>query len=646
MRWITPELAAQQSIRRVTSHDGAEAMGRNGAGDYAGLLIPNVWPGTDRPREYRLRRDHPEVEYRADGSTREINRYLSPLGRSNLFYFPLGVTPEMLTDSSIPVILTEGEFKAIALWRLSTWQSDRPRFLVVGIGGVWNWRGCIGKTVDADGERVDVKGVIADFARLTWRKRGTLILFDSDSDTNGSVKAARALLGRELRSLVAKVAFFDWPKPPAAKGIDDWLALSGPAAVLPYIEAALDSGAKPETPSQARGEPIVEDRDNPQSVLPEFPEIAWRGIFDDWRAAMNGTTEACDAAHFATFWAAVAVILGRRVEMHAGDTIYPNVYLAVYGETGDKKTTAERRISACNLFEHWPHIRLVRGVGSTEGLADELADSETGVYLFMWEEFATFLSHARWTGSTLLEFITECFDCPSEWSKAYRKKSIRLQSPTPSILTATTAEWFWKHAKAEDFFGGFGNRFLFLTGARKPPLPNPNIVDPDDIARIKEHLKLVAQSPACRACWTAPARKIWDAFYIRSESSERSGLLCAATKRTHIYVRKLAITYAALEHTLPYIDADQLEAAIAVIEYAVACAERLLDLQAATSKPQAALEERFLRYIAKHEGERVRRLQQKMARYCGDAETFNRVLKSLRQADRIEIEDRRVCLSP
>ena len=125
----------------------------------------------------------------------------------------------------------------------------------------------------------------------------------------------------------------------------------------------------------------IEKPEAAESDLPAFPEIAWRGLFREYRDAMNGTTEACDGAHFATLWAAVAAILGRDVEMHAGDVIYPNVYLAVFGETGDKKTTAERRISACNLFEHWPHVRLVRGVGSTEGLADAVQDAETGLSL-------------------------------------------------------------------------------------------------------------------------------------------------------------------------------------------------------------------------------------------------------------------------
>ena len=390
---------------------------------------------------------------------------------------------------------------------------------------------------------------------------------------------------------------------------------------------------------------VATEEEEKQETLPAFPEIAWRGIFANYRAAMAGTTEACDAAHFATLWAAIAAILGRTVEMYAGDTIYPNVYLAVFGETGDKKTTAERRILSCNLLEHWPHIRLVSGVGSTEGLADALKDSETGTCLFYWEEFATFLSQARWKGSTLLEFITECFDCPREWNKHY-KTPIHLETPTPSILTATTAEWFWKNAKAEDFFGGFGNRFLFFTGARKaPPLPNPNMVDDEATAGIKQHLKTVTSNSGCRASWTTGAKRTWDDFYVKFESTERSGLLRAAIKRAPVYVRKLAMTYARIEQTFPHIENDQLEAAIAVVEHSVACTERLLDLQAAQSKPHGELERLLLKWVRNHQGERLRRMHQLTWKFCGNSETFNRVLRNLATADLIEIREKRVYLS-
>jgi hypothetical protein len=194
--------------------------------------------------------------------------------------------------------------------------------------------------------------------------------------------------------------------------------------------------------------------------------------------------------------------------------------------------------------------------------------------------------------------------------------------------------------------GGFGNRVAVFTGERKALLPNPRRVDDKDIAPIKEHLKIIAdRKPSC-ATWTTNARKTFEAFYLKFEGTKRSSLLSAATKRAHVYVRKLAMTYAALEQTLPYIDQDQLEAAIAVVAYSVDCTERLLDLQAAQSKPQGELEAKFLRYIAKHSDESVRRLQQKMHRYCGDSETFNRVLQSLIRSDQVEIgPERRIHLN-
>jgi hypothetical protein len=47
----------------------------------------------------------------------------------------------------LPLIITEGEFKTLALWRLANWNhGERPRFLPVGVSGVYNWRGTVGKT--------------------------------------------------------------------------------------------------------------------------------------------------------------------------------------------------------------------------------------------------------------------------------------------------------------------------------------------------------------------------------------------------------------------------------------------------------------------------------------------------------------------
>ena len=105
-----------------------------------------------------------------------------------------------------PVIVTEGEFKTLALWRLANHESTAPRFLPIGLGGVWNWRGTVGKTTGPNGDRRDVKGVIPDLDLIVWESRRVIIAFDADADKNEQVEIARSLLARELRTHGAEVA--------------------------------------------------------------------------------------------------------------------------------------------------------------------------------------------------------------------------------------------------------------------------------------------------------------------------------------------------------------------------------------------------------------------------------------------------------
>lgn len=238
-RWIDPETATRQLLGRFQSAEGAELVGRSGSGNYEGVAIPYVWPGQDRVREYRLRRDHPEYE---GGKPRQ--KYVSPPGRGGMLYFSVGTDPTWLADTSLPAVIVEGEFKTIALDRLAHHglgdAAERPRFLPIGIGGVWSWRGVVGKTVDSSGARVDEKGPIPDLARLQFRGRSVTILFDYDIAANDSVAAARAMLTKELTSRGAKVKLFAWPKdlPAGVKGIDDYLATYGPEDALRLIDNA------------------------------------------------------------------------------------------------------------------------------------------------------------------------------------------------------------------------------------------------------------------------------------------------------------------------------------------------------------------------------------------------------------------------
>src|SRR5437867_10548618 len=115
---------------------------------------------------------------------------------------------------------------------------------------------------------------------------------------------------------------------------------------LRHTELGMAADAKQAPRAEKSGSSEPADQDD---SIPAFPELAWRASFKDYRDAMDGSTEASDVVHFATLWAATAVAAGRRVSYYAGDCIYPNVFLNYYGPTGDKKTTAERRLFQCGL---------------------------------------------------------------------------------------------------------------------------------------------------------------------------------------------------------------------------------------------------------------------------------------------------------
>ena len=237
-RWIDEATAKAANLRRVDSAEGGAIVGRNGSGDYSGVIIPYIQPGSDRVQEYRLRLDHPPMERDHDGTLKAQQRYLSPPGRANMLYFPPCVAPDLLADVSAPMVITEGEFKCLSLYRLSI--ESGVKFVAVGLSGVWNWRSVLGKATDETGTRVDIKGVIGDFDLITWTGRRVVIAFDADVTSKPSVRAAQIALSRELARRGASVFTLAWPDDvrPEQKGIDDYLATYGPEVVLEMMQAA------------------------------------------------------------------------------------------------------------------------------------------------------------------------------------------------------------------------------------------------------------------------------------------------------------------------------------------------------------------------------------------------------------------------
>jgi predicted P-loop ATPase len=258
--------------------------------EMSGLIIPYRWPGDGYVREYRLRRDHSP-----DG-----RKYVSAPGRGNLIYVPPEVTTDALLDVRLPIVITEGEFKSLALHRAATYESDDPRYLALGLSGVWNWRGTIGKETGPDGSRHDLRGVIPDFNRVAWRDRRVTIAFDADIVRKPAVKAARSGLIRELAKRGAQVRIVEWPESDG-KGVDDLLANVGPKSFVERLENA--------QPGFWRSELIVAKDGTPKALLANActalrsaPE--WEGVlaYNEFSFSVTTTRETCYGARAGSIW--------------------------------------------------------------------------------------------------------------------------------------------------------------------------------------------------------------------------------------------------------------------------------------------------------------------------------------------------------
>lgn len=361
-----------------------------------------------------------------------------------------------------------------------------------------------------------------------------------------------------------------------------------------------------------------------------FPESAWRGIFAGYREAMRDATEASDVFHFATLWARIATALGRKIWFSYGLTLYPNVYLLVFGPTNDRKTTAIRGLERLGGEQ----IHVIRGSGSGEGIADDFEKVEPGNSVLVFsEEFAGVLRRGRWDGATLLPFLTECFDCPPKYELKFRKKPVAVDEPTPCMLAATTPDWFWRDARPTDFAGGFGNRIFYLTGPRKNPIPLPTAPELRSVSRAVDALSEIKPQ---QVILTKQAATLWRDFYMSwdADRTDRTELLESAVARIPSYILKLSMAYAATEDTLPQINLDQLSAAIQVGHYGLVCARELLSLQNAGSNPVRELEKQIVALVGRQPDRKTtkRTVYKSLHRHYSSTEQFNRAFDSLVKA--------------
>jgi hypothetical protein len=323
---ITAELVHQAKIERVNDLEAREKYGILGpsTSDMSGIVFPYSSLETGKRVAVRLRRDKPEIE-----GGKEKNKYVSSYGDRKHLYAPPGAA-EILRDVEIPIVLVEAEKSALALTAFA--HRTKATMVALGLGGCWGWRGRIGKTENANGDRVDEVGPLPDLHYCDGRK--VYVLLDSNVSRNSKVQKAQTALVYELLSRNCEVLVCTLPFTPGVNGPDDYIAAVGDEAMTTVFASAIPGQQPWADPIPLGGE------------LPAVPQFETALLPEVLRPHVEDTAERMQVSidyPAAVMILALAGITNRRatIQPKASDTswiVVPNLWGGIVAPPGLMKS--------------------------------------------------------------------------------------------------------------------------------------------------------------------------------------------------------------------------------------------------------------------------------------------------------------------
>ena len=346
-----------------------------------------------------------------------------------------------------------------------------------------------------------------------------------------------------------------------------------------------------------------------------FPQQAWRGVFETYRQAQEGTTEAPDQYHFGVMKTVAGIVVGKTACVWSGRKLFPNFYTVLIGPTTQsrKSTAASRGTSllsdvdeAGNIVGADPLILTLRGLSTPAGLLAQLKTPDineeglsgveynramsTSPYegyrtLIVINEFASLLRQAKKeAGSGIVQLLTDAYDSLPELHNPTKVDPIVAKNAVISMICLSTREWLENTLDIADVYGGYVCRNLFYDWTQTAPISNPAEPNQSLLNKVTMELQGIRHTYENRGKqqlkyqFDTEAQAILEKWYTeRWYTKYPSEVIAASVQRIDENVRKLALLYAVLENAMGnlYIHADQLRAAMKVGEYWETIAIRL-----------------------------------------------------------------------
>lgn len=201
-------------------------------------------------------------------------------------------------------------------------------------------------------------------------------------------------------------------------------------------------------------------------------------LLDDYIGYYVQISEAPLLYHFLACLFVISAIVGRRRYIVQGEQrIYGNLYVLVAAPSSLYKK------SALASFGQWlnglglEHLTIGQ-IGSPEGLAAALAINYGQGVLF-YPEFGTLLGKASASYmQSILELISELYDCPPIFQKFYAKRIVQFFDVYLNVLATSQYYSLGAYMKEAALLSGFLPRFLVCTATDLQPhiirRPRPN----------------------------------------------------------------------------------------------------------------------------------------------------------------------------
>jgi len=409
---------------------GAEAREEFGIHDCGPCIVFPYFPapnGSGEPRALtcRARQDNPPH----DPTGKAERKYLSPYGERRRLYFA-PCHPQWIESKTTPVLIVEAEKSALSL--LSWAEKHAFPLICVAVGGVYGWRGTIGKITTAVGERIDEKGPLPDLEIV--RGRDVYIWFDSDTANNPMVLHAQKAL---LKTLVdfgcadRRIVAFPPNLPARIDGPDDFHGWCG-TDDGPITKAIIN--AKLVTDVMSAASSGIDVLDMPEECL-------------DGRLGEN-YQKYMSAFPRAYALPALLAYASATIPRNA-DAPRTNVYAAIVGPAGTGKS--QGRLCAEKLLDV-PESNLIRAfAGSGEQFA-QLADAAGNARLFSPDEL----------GHVLTKMQIERASFPFLFTRAWDEDHFTVTTPRHGVKTPPPAIF---HCHLSTVGGVVTDQFEKLFGA-------------------------------------------------------------------------------------------------------------------------------------------------------------------------------------